>query len=158
MRTRMRILPSAEDQVGSGGPPPAIAEGSTPAVFVVDDDPGTLELLCEVAREAGWEAHPFRRLMDLRASLDRSRPTLIILDDDLPDGRGGDLVRELRRDERMADTPMLVCTAAHPLRQAEIGSWAPVVSKPFRLAEIDAVLEAAARLHRRSDIYGGRGG
>ncbi|MGI8658135.1 MAG: response regulator [Candidatus Limnocylindria bacterium] len=125
---------------------------------MVDDDPSTLELLCEVAREAGWEAYPFRRLVDVRASLNRSRPTLLILDDDLPDGRGGDLVRELRHDERMADTPMLVCTAAHPRRQAEIGSWAPVVSKPFRLAEIDAVLDAAARPHRRNDIPGGRAG
>lgn len=157
MRNRIRILPSAEEQPGadhsttSGG-------ASAPAVFVVDDDPGTLDLLCEVAREAGWEARPFTRLADLRVSLDRTRPTLLILDDDLPDGRGGDFAREMRNDERLADTPMLVCTAAHPIRQAEIGLWAPVVSKPFALREIDAFLDAAARRQRGSGDFGRRAG
>jgi DNA-binding response OmpR family regulator len=69
----------------------------------------------------------------------------MILDDDLPDGRGGDLARELRADDRTADVPTLVCTAAHPMRQAEIGAWAPVVTKPFDLLEIESFLAAAAR-------------
>lgn len=157
MRTRMRILPSAEEQPGASEPTTSGRAGA-PAVFVVDDDPGTLELLCEVAREAGWKARPFTRLVDLRASLERTRPTLLILDDDLPDGRGGDFAREMRNDERLADTPMLVCTAAHPIRQAEIGLWAPVVSKPFALREIDAFLDAAARRQRGSDDFGNRAG
>ncbi len=71
-----------------GGEATTTGGADAPAVFVVDDDPGTLELLCEVAREAGWDARPFTRLIDLRASLDHLRPTLLILDDDLPDGRG----------------------------------------------------------------------
>ncbi len=75
-----------------------------------------------------------------------------------PTDAGGDFARELRNDERMADTPMLVCTAAHPMRQAEIGSWAPVVSKPFDLREIDAFLDAAARRQRQADDFGERAG
>ncbi|HEX7197678.1 MAG TPA: hypothetical protein VF364_12695, partial [Candidatus Limnocylindria bacterium] len=59
---------------------------------------------------------------------------------------------------RMADVPLLVCTAAHPMRQAEIGAWAPVVSKPFDLAEIDAFLRAAAARHHRSDSFSQRAG
>ncbi len=158
MRTRMRILPSADEEQPSGGEATTKSGAGAPAVFVVDDDPGTLDLLCEVAREAGWEARPFTRLVDLRASLNHLRPTLLILDDDLPDGRGGDFARELRNDERLADTPMLVCTAAHPIRQAEIGSWAPVVSKPFDLREIDAFLDAAARRRPQADDLGERAG
>jgi DNA-binding response OmpR family regulator len=129
-----------------------------PVVFVVDDDPTTLELLCEIARDAGWLAKGFTRLDELRRSLDVGTPTLLILDDDLPDGRGGDLARELHGDDRMADVPILVCTAAHPMRQAEIGAWAPVVSKPFDLSQIDAFLGAAADRNRGSDRYGQRAG
>lgn len=125
---------------------------------MVDDDPTTLELLCEIARDAGWLAKGFTHLNELRRSLDVGTPTLLILDDDLPDGRGGDLARELHRDERMADVPILVCTAAHPMRQAEIGAWAPVVSKPFDLSQIDAFLGEAADRHRGSDRYGQRAG
>ncbi len=45
----------------------------------------------------------------------------------------------------LADVPLVVWTAAHPTRQAEIGTWAPVISKPFKLTEIDAFLAAATR-------------
>lgn len=116
-----------------------------PVMLAVDDDLATLDLLCEIASEAGWFAMGFTRLAELRASLDRERPNLLILDDDLPDGRGGDLARELREDPRTQDVPLLVCTAAHPMRQAEIGNWAPVISKPFDLGEIERFLDAAAR-------------
>jgi len=116
---------------------------NAPTLFVVDDDVATCELLCEIARDAGWVAMAFSRLTDLRGSLAAVKPNLLILDDDLPDGRGGDLARELRSNERLADIPLVVCTAAHPIRCAEIGSWAPVISKPFDLTEIDAFLAAA---------------
>ncbi len=118
---------------------------NAPTLFVLDDDVATCELLCEIARDAGWVAMAFSRLTDLRGSLAAVKPNLLILDDDLPDGRGGDLARELRSNERMADIPLVVCTAAHPIRCAEIGSWAPVISKPFDLTEIDAFLAAATR-------------
>ncbi len=69
---------------------------------------------------------------------------LMILDDELPDGRGGDLVQELRSDPRLRDVSVIVCTAADPARQAEIGAWAPVLSKPFSLADLERYLQRAA--------------
>ncbi len=132
--------------------------GDRPLVYVVDDDVATLDLLCEVALEAGWTATGFLRLAGLRAALDRRIPALMILDDDMPDGRGGDLARELRSNPRVAEVPVLVCTAAHPMRQAEIGSWAPVVSKPFDLREVEGFLDATARRHQRDSQSYGRAG
>lgn len=119
--------------------------GRAPVLFAVDDDPLALELLCEIAQDAGWVAHGFERLSDLQRALAQRTPTVVLLDDDLPDGRGGDLARELRDDPRMRGTTVVVCTAAHPMRQAAIGAWAPVVSKPFGLAEIESLLAGAAR-------------
>jgi DNA-binding response OmpR family regulator len=120
-----------------------------PVLYVVDDDQPTVELLCEVAREWGWQAVGFTRLAAVRSALDRHRPTLLIIDDDLPDGRGGDLARDLRRDPRTRELPLVVCTAATPRRQAEIGVWAPVVAKPFDLGVIEDVLAAAAARRNR---------
>lgn len=135
--------------VAAGERPPA----QPPALFAVDDDAATLELLCEIARDAGWVARGFTRLSALRASLDEDPPTLLILDDDLPDGRGGDLAHELRSDARTAHLPTVVCTGAHPRRRAEIGAWAPVIAKPFDLADIEAFLGAAARRRRASEPF-----
>jgi DNA-binding response OmpR family regulator len=131
-------------------------EGSdrpAPLLYVVDDDEATLSLLRDVAEEAGWEARGFSCLAPLRAALRSRRPTFLILDDELPDGRGGDFANELRRDPDMRGVPMLVCTAARPMRRAEIGGWAPVVVKPFDLAEIERFLANAAASNR-ADPYG----
>ena len=116
---------------------------SDPVVFVVDDDASTLELLSEVAEESGWVARGFARLGEFESALRGRRPDLVILDDDLPDGRGGDLARELRADGSLHGVPVLVCTAAHPVRQAEIRAWAPVISKPFDLGQVERFLQSA---------------
>lgn len=113
-------------------------------MFVVEDDMSTRDLLRDVAEECGWRVSAFTRLREFNAELRLRRPDLVILDDDLPDGSGGDRAREMGADERLTDVPVLVCTAAHPLRQAEIGSWAPVLSKPFELRAIERFLRAAA--------------
>lgn len=135
---------------GHGGEPPSNASvpdgesGDQPLLHIVEDDGSTLVLLEDVARDAGWAVAGFTRLRDFRSAVERETPDLVILDDDLPDGRGGDVARELRAHDRMRHVPLVVCTAAHPMRQAEITSWAPVISKPFDLAQIDDLLEAAA--------------
>lgn len=153
----MHILASTPTHDVAHHPTPANSV-RPPVVFVVDDDVHTLELLCEIAQEAGWLAKGFTRISGLRRSLDTGTPTLLILDDDLPDGRGGDLARELHADDRLAGVPILVCTAAHPMRQAEIGAWAPVVSKPFDVAQVEAFLAAADRRQSRSDRHGRQAG
>jgi DNA-binding response OmpR family regulator len=116
---------------------------SEQVLFVVEDDLSTLDLLRDVAEECGWKVRAFTRLREFNYELRVRRPDLVILDDDLPDGSGGDRAREMGVDERLTDVPVLVCTAAHPVRQAEIGSWAPVLSKPFELRAIERFLRAA---------------
>jgi CheY-like chemotaxis protein len=140
MTRRMSIVDDeAASPAGRGA-----SRRSRPLLYVVDDDEATLELLCAVAEDAGWEALGFSRLAPLRVALSARSPTLLILDDELPDGRGGDLARELREDRDMRNVPLLVCTGAQPMRVAEIGAWAPVVAKPFDLAQIDRFLATAA--------------
>ena len=129
-----------------------------PVLFVVDDDLPTVELLCEVAADCGWNTVGFTRLAPLRATLHNHRPTLLIVDDNLPDGRGGDLVRDLRDDPELHGLPLVVCTAGTPMRQAEIGTWAPVISKPFALVEIEELLAAAVRRQGNGRAYGGTAG
>ncbi len=124
--------------------------GDAPVLCIVDDDGSTVELVREVAEESGWVAHGFDRIADVREFLSSQRPALLLLDDDLPDGRGGDLAREVRDDPALSDVAVLVCTAAHPARLREIGGWAPVLSKPFDIFELER------HLHERSRSYGGQ--
>jgi DNA-binding response OmpR family regulator len=130
---------------GDGARRPTNGHGPRPVLFAVEDDPSTLELLRDVAVHAGWALRGFTQLADFERAVAQHVPDLVILDDDLPDGRGGDRARELRSDRRLRDVPVLVCTAAPARRQAEIGAWAPVVSKPFALGDIELVLQDAAQ-------------
>jgi DNA-binding NtrC family response regulator len=121
-------------------------------MYIVEDDPGMLRLLSDIARDAGWEPHGFTHISSLRRALARERPTMMIIDDDLPDGRGGDLARQLRR-ELPPDVTLVVCTAAPSMRRAEIGAWVPVLPKPIdlgamerRTARAASVLEHATAL------------
>ena len=133
------------------GPAPTTASegGRLPLLHVVEDDGSTLQLLEDVARDAGWDVTGFTRLADFRAELQHRRPDLIVLDDDLPDGRGGDVARVLNDSERLRDVPVVVCTAATPMRQAEITAWAPVISKPFDLSQFEELLDAASSNDRQ---------
>ncbi|HEX2844591.1 MAG TPA: response regulator, partial [Candidatus Limnocylindria bacterium] len=109
--------------------------------FVVDDDPATRRLLGDVATELGWESERFATLRSLRAALERDVPDVIILDDELPDGRGGDFAIEVRSSTRLRRTPIIFCTAAEPTRRREIGRLAPVLGKPFDLARFERLLD-----------------
>ncbi|MEA2442863.1 MAG: hypothetical protein QOJ12_155, partial [Thermoleophilales bacterium] len=83
-----------------------------------------------------------------RAGLELARslhPDVVLLDLDLPDMRGEDVLAELRADSETADIPVIVVTAAATARrQAELaraGSDAYVV-KPIQLASFMSTLEA----------------
>jgi DNA-binding response OmpR family regulator len=119
-----------------------------PVVVVVEDDIGTLGLLADVAEDAGWEARTCRSLRQLEHTLDDVAPSLVILDDELPDGRGGDEVLNLRSNPKSADVPVVICTAAPTRRLAELREAAPVVTKPFTVTDIERVLDAALRRRR----------
>lgn len=111
---------------------------------MVDDDPGTRRLLGDVVREFGWQSERFGSLTALRAALRRDRPDLIILDDELPDGRGGDFAIEVRSDPVLRRLPIIFCTAAEGPRRREIGRIAPVIGKPFDLPLFERLLDEAA--------------
>jgi DNA-binding response OmpR family regulator len=128
-----------------GRPPPGARPPGRPLLFAVEDDPSTLEMIHDVATDAGWAARGFSQLSEFERAVAERVPDLVLLDDDLPDGRGGDRARDLRSSARLRDVPVFVCTAAPPVRQAEIRAWVPVVSKPFNLGEIERILDAVAR-------------
>jgi len=71
-------------------------------------------------------------------------PTIMVVDDELPDGRGGDLVRELMANPRTSHVRVVFCTAAGPSRRREIAQLAPVIEKPFRVREMERALHEAA--------------
>jgi DNA-binding response OmpR family regulator len=124
----------------------AASVGHPPAAYVVEDDMMMLRLLSEVAASVGLVPLAFTRLSSARRALQERLPSVLLLDDDLPDGRGADLLRELRADPRTRHVEVIVCTSADPDRRQQLARLAPVIAKPFSLAEVeDALREVAQR-------------
>lgn len=123
---------------GRGSPRPP------PRAFVVEDDVHTLSLLTELVASVGMEPVPFTRISSARRALRERAPAVMVVDDDLPDGRGAELVRELRADPRARHVRVLFCTAAEAARRREISKLAPVIAKPFHLADMERALVKVA--------------
>jgi DNA-binding response OmpR family regulator len=115
--------------------------------FLVEDDYPTLQLLQDVASSVGLEPVPFSRLSTARRALREGLPEVVVVDDDLPDGQGADLVRELRANPRTRHVRVLFCTAASRDRCRDLGRLAPVINKPFDLTRMERALAEVAASH-----------
>lgn len=115
-----------------------------PRAFVIEDDVQTLALLSDLAELCGFEPIAFTRLSSARKALRERVPAVMVVDDELPDGRGGDLVREVQANPRTSHVRVVFCTAAAEPRRREIARLAPVIEKPFRVRDMERVLNEAA--------------
>ncbi|HEX6655009.1 MAG TPA: response regulator, partial [Candidatus Limnocylindria bacterium] len=111
-----------------------------PRAFVIEDDVHTQRLLAELIASQGLEPVAFSRISSARRALSERPPQVMVVDDELPDGTGPELVRELRGDPRLCNVRVLFCTAADAPRRREMSRLAPVIAKPFRLQEIERAL------------------
>jgi DNA-binding response OmpR family regulator len=115
-----------------------------PRAFVIEDDLQTLALLTDLAALCGFEPVAFTRISSAREALRAIVPTVMVVDDDLPDGRGSDLVREVKANPRTNHVRVVFCTGAEPPQRQEMSRLAPVIAKPFRVSDVERVLHEAA--------------
>jgi CheY-like chemotaxis protein len=104
-----------------------------PVVLLVEDNPGDarlFELACEEADVPGTvhvatDAAEARGVLRGQPRGDGSPPVdLVVLDLDLPDARGTDLLAEIRTDPALASVPVVVLSSAAPTTDAG-GTVAP---------------------------------
>ena len=120
-----------------------------PRISVVNDNAAFLELMSAILDDdAGYEVSLFNGEETTTEDLAASAPDLVIVDLLLGGASGWELVTLSRSDERLADTPIVVCSAdVNGLRQreTELATIADlhVLTKPF---SIDQVTELVERL------------
>lgn len=113
-----------------------------PLVLIVEDEEPLAELISFVVQNAGytpWVAmHGRQGLEDARVL----RPALVITDLMLPYLDGAELIAALRNDavsSGLSSPPIILMTAAS-LIQARTAGADVVLRKPFRLADLEALL------------------
>lgn len=107
-------------------------------ILIIEDDSDLREGLAFALELEGYETAQVRTLRDARALLEETPWDLLLLDCNLPDGSGFDLVAELRG---VCATPMFMLTARNTemdeVKALELGV-ADYMSKPFSLAVLKA--------------------
>ena len=91
----------------------ALVGTSSPAVLVLDDDPGVRDSMARLLRAYGYSPLTASTLAEASDVMDRSSVDALILDVRLGDGDTGlSLLDTLRGNPRFATTPVLVLTGA----------------------------------------------
>lgn len=113
-------------------------------VLIVDDEPNVVQLVRMTLEDS--RVHVLDA-SDGTTALVRavdSRPNLILLDVDLPDVSGLDVCRRLKQEERLADTKIVMLTAAAQQDDVARGLAAGAdlyLTKPFSPVRLLALVE-----------------
>ena len=112
-------------------------------ILIVEDEPAILESLEFILRRCGWTVG---HACDGEAALEkayRDRPRVMLLDIMLPKRNGLDVLRQMRADETLCDTPVLMLTASGQQydRTAAEGLKADgFITKPYANSDVVAAV------------------
>ena len=141
---------SAEIVAGEGGGVPETKSGRG-SILIVDDGPENLRILSELLRSEGYLARP---VSDGALALEVAAaepPDLILLDIMMPVMDGFEVCRQLKRDARLRDIPVVFLSAmddvADKVKAFSVGG-VDYVSKPFQFPEVRMRVENHLRLRR----------
>ncbi len=115
--------------------------GSPATVLICDDEPSLRELI----RISLDGPYTFAEADDGEKSLElarRIRPDVVILDMMMPRRSGLEVLVEIRQDEDLAETPVIVLTAQPATKDEALRRGADIVMvKPFEPTQIAAAVE-----------------
>ena len=117
-------------------------------IYIVEDDKAIRDELAELLRNSGYEAECLTDFSNSKAEILAAKPDLILMDINIPDLNGEQLLREIRRE---TDTPVIMVTS----RTSEIAEVLSMsygaddyITKPYNptilLLRISAVLKRSS--------------
>ncbi len=129
--------------------PPAVATcGPARTVLYIEDNPSNIKLVKRIVRRRPEVSLLVATLGDLGAELAiEHRPALVVLDLNLPDISGEEVLRRIRDDARTAGIRVVVVSAdATPVQIARLRDAGAddYLTKPFEIEEFLAVIDGDA--------------
>jgi two-component system response regulator AtoC len=120
-------------------------------VLIIEDDSVFSELLAMHLEDRGHHPHIAQSTSAARERLNNSEPDIILLDQQLPDGFGLDLLKEIKA--HAGAPPIIMITGVSDntlaIQAMQLGAY-DFIRKPMDEVELDATLGNALRSHRLS--------
>ena len=120
-------------------------------ILIVDDTPGSLNLLGEILSEGGYHVRAFARGKEALGAAAQTPPDLIMLDITMPEMDGYQICDRLKGDSRLSAIPVVFISALNdPLDKVKAFTCGGVdyVTKPFHGSEVLARVETHLKLRR----------
>lgn len=118
-------------------------------VLAADHDPFDLRLLQELCESAGHRVVTAASSEDVLEQVARERPDVVLLDAELPDVHGRDLMEVLRADPELGSIAILLVTNEADVRSRRAdpdGNADDYLTKPFRTVEVTQRVRNALRM------------
>jgi DNA-binding response OmpR family regulator len=107
--------------------------------MVVDDDPDIVDMTRIILEEGGYRVVPARSGPEALLILEQDRPDLILLDINMPEMDGWQVLRMLKVDERTTDIPVAMFSIKMEVRDKLHGAQegaCDYITKPFSCDEL----------------------
>jgi diguanylate cyclase (GGDEF)-like protein len=134
--------------------PRALGEPNTDvSILLVDDDPGTIQLIGRILADIGNVRFATNGKDALRLARDAA-PDLILLDAEMPGMSGFEILKTLKSESFLADVPVIFITshneAGFEVSALDMGA-ADFIAKPLRPSRVLARVRTQLRVKRMSD-------
>ena len=109
---------------------------SNPLALIIEDDKDLARIFSEALLQAAFETEIIR---DGQAALDRLAevtPMVVVLDLHLPRVSGEEILRQIRADERLAETRVMIATADSQMAQNLCDDADVVLLKPVSFEQL----------------------
>ncbi len=117
-------------------------------IYCVEDDESIRELITYAVKSAGFDAESFESASSFEKRLKTSLPSMVLLDIMLPDKDGIDILRDIRKNARTKNLPVIMLTAkgteSDKVKGFENGAD-DYVTKPFGVMELISRIKAVLR-------------
>ncbi|MBL9059811.1 MAG: response regulator, partial [Mangrovicoccus sp.] len=127
----------------------AADDADAPSVLVVDDDPVARKQVAAVVSDAGYRA---LTAADVQSGLElarQHRPRAIVLDIIMPERDGWSMLRELRGDAALCDTPVILATVLSDREMGLAFGATDHLTKPIDPKRLVEVLDGVAGIGER---------
>lgn len=117
-------------------------------ILVVDDEEGIVDLLDEHLSDEGFDVISANNGASALAKIYQEKPDIVLLDLNIPELNGYEVLRELRQATTTKNLPVILLTGVSPTEgekvAVELGAN-HYVTKPCKLASLRAVIRVAMR-------------
>lgn len=117
---------------------------TTKTALIVEDETDTAEMLAEMIRLCGYQAHHAYSAQPVLDLLSQQKPDLILLDIILPDRNGIELLRSIRSEKRFDDLPIILISGncqPSDIEKGLLSGASAYLTKPVAFWELRETIE-----------------